>query len=236
MQRIYLEKRPSHEFRTDDSELHHQFSRVLRARVGDRVAFFGEDWSSEYEISEITKKEIIFLWKRDLPVALEKLRITLFQSIPNKIEKIEYLVQKGVEVGISRFVFFRSDRSQPLPVLEKKLDRIRQIAQEALEQSGGFQLPQIIVTDEILPVLSELEKLVIFHTAQDDRTKTMREFAGSIPSIRSIGMLVGPEGGFADEEVERYIALGALPVSLGQRILRTETAGVVAAFSLLQAR
>lgn len=232
MQRIYQSGRPEKEFRSDDSELHHQFSRVLRARVGDRVIFFGESWSCEYEIHEITKKEIVFMWKRDTKVTPNTRNITLFQALPNKFEKMEYLVQKATEVGISRFVFFRAERSQPLVISDKKWERLRIIAREALEQSGGFHLPEISILESGL--VKSTEKLCILHTESDKRTKTLKEFSNTLSKTENVGIIVGPEGGFSSEEVEKYITLGATPVSLGVRILRTETAGVVAGFTLLQ--
>ena len=149
MQRIYLSSHPEKTFRSADAELHHQLGRVMRTRPGDRVLFFGENFAAEYEITEITKRDIAFVWKKDEMVIPASRNITLFQSIPNKLEKAEYIVQKGVEVGISRFVFFKAERSQVLPVLEKKLERLQVIAKEALEQSGGFEMPSILLVDTV---------------------------------------------------------------------------------------
>ena len=94
MQRIYLSTRPEVNFRSEDSELHHQLTRVLRAKIGECVVFFGDDWSSEYQITEVGKRHIVFVLVRELPVVQESKKVVLFQSIPNRLEKAEYLVQK----------------------------------------------------------------------------------------------------------------------------------------------
>lgn len=69
--------------------------------------------------------------------------------MPNKYEKIEYILQKGVEIGITRFVFFRSDRSQKLLITPAKIERFESIAREALEQCGGVVMPEIVWNEKI---------------------------------------------------------------------------------------
>jgi len=98
----------------------------------------------EYEIIAIDKRTVEL--KRVASVKKtesENRRVILFQSLPNKLEKLEYVLQKGVEVGVDEFVFFESERSQKLPLLERKKDRMLQIAVEAVEQSWGNRVPEI---------------------------------------------------------------------------------------------
>ncbi len=81
--------------------------------------------------------------------------------MPNKIEKIEYILQKGVEVGIRKFVFFRSERSQKLVLTDAKKIRLITIAREALEQCGGLVMPDIEFYDQIIEYKSETTNLVL---------------------------------------------------------------------------
>jgi RsmE family RNA methyltransferase len=84
-----------------------------------------------------------------------------YQALPNKYEKIEYIIQKGVEVGIARFVFFRSDRSQKLAISPTKIDRYITIAREALEQCGGTRLSEIIFIDRYPADISRMTHIVL---------------------------------------------------------------------------
>lgn len=78
--------------------------------------------------------------------------MSLFQALPNKLEKLEYIVQKGTEVGITNFYFFRSERSQKLLLSEAKKERLEKICIEAIEQSGRNIIPFIQHTDQLKPI------------------------------------------------------------------------------------
>ena len=157
MQRFYYPHPLPKEIVLADPEIVHQVSRVLRARVGDEIALFGGDGTDRIY-------SVVAFGKRDISLKLEGSvekngkkgpEIALYQALPNKLEKIEYLLQKGVEVSIDRFVFFPSERSQPLHGLAKKEDRLRMIAKEALEQCGGDALPEIRFENAFPPLPGE---------------------------------------------------------------------------------
>jgi RsmE family RNA methyltransferase len=88
-------------------------------------------------------------------------RVSLYQALPNKYEKIEYILQKGVEIGIARFVFFRSDRSQKLLLSPNKIERFITIAREALEQCGGVVMPEILWIDRFPDATTESTHIVL---------------------------------------------------------------------------
>ena len=89
-----------------------------------------------YILKSISNKNIqCSLVSKEINTAAPKKQIRLYQALPNKYEKIEYILQKGVEIGIDEFVFFRSERSQKLIINERKIERFADIAREALEQS-----------------------------------------------------------------------------------------------------
>ncbi len=144
MQRFYLPDVPTETVTASDSAFVHQISRVLRCAPGDRVVLFSDAGGGEYEIREISKKSVSFVRIRAIAPSCDPgIFITLYQALPNRFEKIEYLLQKGVEAGISEFVFFPAERSQKLVVTPAKIERFESIVREALEQCGGFCLPKI---------------------------------------------------------------------------------------------
>lgn len=113
-----------------------------------------------YAVSSIDKKHV-FLEKagKILKKPSTAPKIHLLQALPNKLEKLEFILQKGVEAGIDSFTFFPSDRSQPLPILERKKERLVEIAREALEQCGGDVMPEIRF-EKSIPEKSDMVRLV----------------------------------------------------------------------------
>ena len=112
--------------------------------------------------------------------------ITLCQALPNKYEKIEYILQKGVEIGIKKFVFFRSDRSQKLILSDGKKERFLLIAKEALEQCGGVIFPEILFVEDFSGVDKQLTNIVLDTIGKESYC---REFM----DIQDMVLWVGPE-------------------------------------------
>lgn len=240
MQRFYSNIQPSDTIRisvSDREELYHQMTRVLRMQKGDSCIFFGgDDVDHEYEITLIDKRTVELRRVASIvKTEPENQRVVLFQSLPNKLEKLEYVLQKGVEVGVDEFVFFESERSQKLPLLERKKDRMLQIAVEAVEQSWGNRVPEISFLKNLDEALARLKgiadaRMLVTHT--DGQGKKLRE--AIVEKFGTAAVFVGPEGGFSPAEVARFADMGATFLDLGNRILRTETAGVVTAFAVKQ--
>ena len=138
MQRFFVSFPLDIDMSITDVDIYHQITRVLRMRPGDRIVLFDGDRSETlYVIESIDKKTIrLHGESRSFPDTEPNKIITLYQALPNKIEKIEYILQKGVEIGIRRFIFFRSDYSQKLILSDGKKERLSVIAQEAVEQCG----------------------------------------------------------------------------------------------------
>ncbi len=235
-------------------ELLHQLIRVLRSEKGDRIILFDGDGSeTEYEIVSIEKKSIGLKGvARIFPKTEPRKHITLYQALPNKIEKIEYILQKWVEVSIERFLFFRSDFSQKMIISDSKIARFNAIAREAVEQCGGLKLPEIVFKENIdlshkdtyqferkplnhkannFSPLSywELSKLthVILDTVWSERR------LGEFSHLSDIGIWVGPEGGWSESERIIMNNNGFISAHFSERVLRTETAWVVVGFAFL---
>lgn len=158
--------------------------------------------------------------------------IWLFQGLP-KGDKMDWIVQKAVELGVYRIVPFRASRS--VVKLDekkagKKCGRWQTVAKGAAEQSGRGLIPEVgQVQDfrEALRTAGSLDRILIPYELERGMAETVKVIEDIAPG-QSVGIFIGPEGGFEKEEIELAVQHGAVPVSLGKRILRTETAGLTA--------
>lgn len=154
-----------------------------------------------------------------------KIKITLYQACL-KSDKLEFVLQKAVELGVSEFVPFISGRCVKIPDdkgKQKMLERMEKISAGAIKQCGRAVLPKIskaICFNELLNRLAKHE-LVIF--AYEEETNSLRD---AITLSNDIALVIGPEGGFKPEEADDIINIGAKSVSLGKRILKAETAAL----------
>lgn len=159
-------------------------------------------------------------------------RIILFQGLP-KGDKMEWIVQKAVELGAYSIVPFAAKRSVVKldeKKAAKKQARWQLIAKGAAEQSGRGIIPEVSTVRtfaEALGMAGDLDVVLIPYELEEGMKETARVLE-NIECGQSVGIFIGPEGGFEEEEVERAKAAGAHAVTLGKRILRTETAGLTA--------
>ncbi|MBR4724673.1 MAG: 16S rRNA (uracil(1498)-N(3))-methyltransferase [Lachnospiraceae bacterium] len=163
--------------------------------------------------------------------------IVLFQGLPKK-DKMELIIQKSVELGVKLIVPVMTKRVIVKTGSDekgaRKLERWQSIAKSAAEQSGRGIIPEVHETvsfETALKMASELECSLIPYENADNSDAGMEEARNIIRSLRgkkSIGVFIGPEGGFEPEEAEKAIDSGCKAISLGRRILRTETAGLAA--------
>lgn len=205
-----------------DQEAHHA-SKVMRMREGDRlIVVDGEGGRYEGPIRRITKKSVqIELEERqqfDKPVP----KIILSMGIIKKRDRLEFAVEKAVELGALHIALFRSDHGIKKNV---RMDRLDAIAISAMKQSLHTYLPEISMHYSVKGVIDEF---------YDAHCLMAHEKADADRSFRSLSedtkdkylLLVGPEGGFSSEEVEKATAKGAKLISLGSYRLRAETAAL----------
>ena len=164
-------------------------------------------------------------------------RIILFQGLP-KGDKMEWIVQKAVELGAYSIVPFAAKRSV-VKLDEKKAAKKRArwqlIAKGAAEQSGRGIIPEVSTVRtfaEALGMAGDLDVVLIPYELEEGMKETARVLE-NIECGQSVGIFIGPEGGFEEEEVERAKEAGAYAITLGKRILRTETAGLTTLFVLM---
>ena len=206
--------------------------RVLRMEKGDPCQAILDGSIFAAEILD-TQEQVTLLLGEKLPSPEASVRITLYQGLP-KGDKMEYILQKCTELGVHRFVpvsFSRCVVKWEKKDNEKKLPRFQRIVMEAAKQSGRAVIPQVeapISLNELCSRIAGHEKAFI--PWEEERGQGIRaKWQGE----KDVAIIIGPEGGMDEKEVEKMAAAGAVPVTLGPRILRTETAGLVAGASLL---
>ncbi|MEI7512653.1 MAG: RsmE family RNA methyltransferase [Candidatus Uhrbacteria bacterium] len=211
-----------------------QISDVLKMRIGEHVLLCdGKDKQSEYEIVEVMKRSVrLQKFSADVSTGCEPARsVTLYAAILKR-ESFEWAVQKAVECGVTRIVPMITRRTIKKDV---KQERLQEIAKEAAEQSGRG----------IVPVVAEP---MLFSDALIDAKQNEGNYFLDIVGARFIapdkyapdksgrdksrpyGMFIGPEGGWDEEEIAHAKKTGLIPVSLGSRVLRGETAVAVAVY------
>ena len=212
--------------------------KVLRLTEGEEVILNNCE-GIEYlaKINEVTKSEVTLDIIEKLDINNESdVEIVLFQGMP-KAQKMDLIVQKGTELGIGKFIPVITERVDvKLKGDFKKLDRLNRIALEACKQSKRSIIPDVlkpIEFEELLDQINTFDLVVVpYENREDYGIKALMKDIDK-KSIKRIGIIVGPEGGFEEEEIERLKDAKAFIITLGKRILRTETAGFVAT-SLLQ--
>jgi 16S rRNA (uracil1498-N3)-methyltransferase len=205
---------------------------VLRLRAGDELTLFdGSGVEARASLVAIAPSRVEARVVSVAPGLREPaVRLTLYQSVV-KGERFEWLVEKGTELGVARFVPLLSRRAVVRPGEGGKLDRWRRIAIEAAEQCGRAVVPEVSAPLRLEEALASLEGTALMPYEGERATgiaAALRSVAGG-GRPASLALIVGPEGGFEPDEVRLALSAGARPVSLGPRILRSETAGVVAA-------
>lgn len=154
-----------------------------------------------------------------------KVSITLFQSIPKK-DKLDLIIQKSTELGIDKFIPVRTIYSQNEKI---NLERERQIVLSAAKQCGRSRLTEIeseIKLNEISNFIKDFDLVVVFY--ENEKNNSIYTLEKNIKNIKSLGVIIGPEGGFSEDEIKYLKSLGVISLSLGKRILRCETASIVA--------
>lgn len=240
MQRYFL---PANAFtgshiRLTGDEVHH-LKNVMRNKPGDRIIVCNEDgYDYVCEIQEMNHYQIdCKLVEKSRSQGEPKTRITIAQSLV-KGDKFEWIVQKGTEIGAGSFQPFRSVRSVVKINAQKetkKRERWQRIAKEAAEQSHRGKIPKVEPVLSWTALLDEIEKfslaLIAYEKGGIPLNQVMTE-----SHAEEILLLIGPEGGFTEEEINEAHTRGAIPITLGPRILRTETAPLVALSCMLFSR
>lgn len=201
--------------------------RVLRMKTGDELwATDGKGHRFKCRIEKADPKATTFtiLEKEDLPRERE-FKLTLAVAPTKNADRMEWLVEKAVEIGTDRIVLLKCARSERKVL---RTDRLRKVMVAAMKQSlSGFlpELSEVIDFKEFLKEEGKGEEKYFGYCSPDYPRK---EFAKEYQAGKDVVIMIGPEGDFTEEEVEMAVKTGYQPVTFGKKRLRTETAGVFA--------
>ena len=233
MYRFFIKEEQIHDGMIEicGSDVNH-IKNVLRMKTGDKVYLSnGSDLEYECSLLEWTddtilaKIEDVHGMETELPV-----KITLYQGLP-KGDKMEMIVQKAVELGVAEIVPIAMKRcvvKLDAKKAAKKVQRWNEIAKSAAKQSKRGMIPEVksvMSFKEAVEYGKSMDMLLIPYEDAEGIVHS-RQVVESVKGKKSLGIYIGPEGGFPEEEVSLAMEAGAEPITLGHRILRTETAGM----------
>lgn len=211
-------------------EAAHHAGRSLRLREGTRIALFngeGGEYHGALRFNEgIAQAEIDSFHPDNHTLSGQ---ITLIQALASG-DKMDWIIEKAVEIGVERFIPVAAERSV-LQLsgarLEKRQQHWQSIIQSACEQSGRNALMELLPVQTLKNVLAMLhgQNLTLF-IAHPEGDLSLSTYLRQHPSLQNIGFFVGPEGGWSDKEIQTMEHYHAIKVQFGDRVLRTETAGL----------
>ncbi len=217
-----------------------QIVNVLRLKPGDQVHVFGIN-GMEYQVrlSRVQQREIQGEIVAVLHPQTEPAIALQLWVCASRREKMEWIIQKCTEIGVTSFRFLVSERSlvQKVPDLLSKSERWQQIAMEAAEQSGRVNIPQILPAMQLQhalaqPADAEVLKLIAWEL---DRQHSIQQLIQDKTDRKQSILLIGPEGGLSDTEVKLALQHDFHAVTLGKRIYRLETAAMLGCVLILDA-
>lgn len=232
MPRFFTQAKPVDGVLLISGEDAHHIARVLRMKAGDEVTLCdsaGTDF--DCVIEEAGPGLVRCRVRGEFASAGEPtVQATLYMGLP-KADKMEFIIQKSVELGVARVVPFAGARCVSRPgdeSLRRKAERWQRIAAEAAKQCGRGRVPEVtgaVSFAEAVRQAAQAETALFFYECE--REVPLRRVIGG-QQLKTVSLLIGPEGGFSLEEAEQARAGGLTSVSLGRRILRCETAPLAA--------
>ncbi|NLI53335.1 MAG: 16S rRNA (uracil(1498)-N(3))-methyltransferase [Clostridiales bacterium] len=206
----------------------HHIGRVLRMKAGDTLSLCdGAGYEYDAVITSVSAEAAVCaVGERRKSGAESPVQVTLFQCLP-KTGKLETIVQKCTELGVFAVAPVLSARCVVVPNkdFEKKRERYARVAAEAAKQSRRALVPEVLPLVELKQI--DPRAFDLFLVAYEEETaRSLKQALRAASAPQRIALFIGPEGGLEESEVARLTGAGAVSVSLGARILRTETAGM----------
>lgn len=204
---------------------------VLRMEIGTKIYTTNSDSHLKYlsEIISISSEEVICKIIEEIPSTELPINITLFQGLP-KADKLEFIIEKATELGVSSIVPVEMRFSiAKIKNEDQKNTRWNKIAESAAKQSKRNMIPKVeftIDTKELLNRMADFDLVLVAY--ENESKQSLKDVLKDLEKdkIKNIAIIVGPEGGVDNKELEAFVSNGAKCVSLGKRILRTETAPI----------
>ena len=209
-------------------------SRVLRMKKGDNVTLCdGEGMFYEATLTDFSDKSVVAEITSSRRAETEpEVKLTIFQGVP-KNPKLETIVQKLTEIGAVRIVPVDTKRAVAKLDKSAKVDRLRKIAREAAKQSKRGIVPEVMDAMSFKNAVKRAREADLSIIAYEEEVETSLKMALAGKTPKTVSVMIGPEGGFEKDEVEFARENGLISVTLGKRILRTETAPLVISAAVL---
>ncbi|HAP66510.1 MAG TPA: 16S rRNA (uracil(1498)-N(3))-methyltransferase [Nitrospinae bacterium] len=218
----------------DDAE---QIRKVLRMKEGEEIFVLdGHGWEYKVQLTEIKKRSVMGEIKsKDFKTEDSRIKIILGQGIP-KGEKMDFIVQKATELGVTEIVPLKMERCV-VRIKDEGIDKVKRwqrIAKESSEQSLRRFIPSINTIYDLkhfCDKYKDTDLKIVFY--EEEKKKGLKKFLNEKGEVKSISIIVGPEGGLSEKEIEIANSYGFISAGLGQRILRTDTVAL-SALSIIQ--
>ena len=207
---------------------------VLRKKIGDNLEICNQETAKTYicEIKEIKEETILTTILNEIESSEDRIKVDIYQGMP-KADKMELIIQKSIELGVNSII--PVDMKRCVVKLDsksenKKIERWQKIAESAAKQSGRNTVPQIrhiAKIEDIINLKNEYDSIIVCY--ENERENTIKNELLQLKDILEqkseikIAIVIGPEGGLEENDVKRLKENGAKIVTLGNRILRTET-------------
>ncbi|MEG6569035.1 16S rRNA (uracil(1498)-N(3))-methyltransferase [Thermoanaerobacterium thermosaccharolyticum] len=222
--------------RINGDDAHHIIN-VLRFKIGTKLIISNGKNQYIVTILDIENSSVILKIIEEYNQVVESpINITLYQGLP-KSDKMDLIIQKCTEIGIKKIIPVETEFST-IKIKEKniynKINRWKKISLEASKQSGRSIVPDVLVPvgfKDALESLNEFDLCLIPY--EKETNMRLKDVLKKNFDAKNICVFIGPEGGFSENEIMAAIEYGAIPVTLGPRILRTETAGIVTSSIIL---
>lgn len=211
-------------------DLVHQWTKVLRFRVGQKVVLFdGIEKERLYTINEMAPKEVLLHVVTDYTRQIPKKDLYLFWSLLKK-DKNDWILQKCTELGVSHFIPLIADRSEKTGF---NLDRAHRIVIEAAEQCGRSDIPTIRTPIHIKNAIEQYYEIVMLYVSEQNE-ESAHSLQIDLQNNTASGVFIGPEGGWSDKEKQLFSSLKLKHLNLHNFTLRAETAAIASVLKLLQ--
>lgn len=225
MQRYFCNQLEKDEYLLSSDDSYH-IKKVMRMNISDKIEIVDNKITYIGEITSLNPVKVKIIEKLNENNESD-CEIILVQSLVNE-NKMDYILQKGTELGVSSFYIYKAVNSvvKDNGKGEKKLLRWQKIVKEASEQSKRNIIPKVVDIID-LKGLCDIEASLKILLSVNEKTKYIKKVLKDNKKCDKIIIVVGPEGGFTTEEEQKLMEKGFISTSLGKRVLRTETAGLV---------
>ena len=221
---------------SDDASKH--LVKSLRLKPSDKIILFNGDGYDYYgEVSDIDKKNVkIAVNEKKLNISEADIDISILQSVTSR-DKLDFIFQKNTELGIKNFYLINTERVNfkiPQSKTENRIEHLKKVVISACEQSGRSKIPTVHETILGLNKLTDEDDhscKLILNPYTDYSLSNLRN--NDLINKKSFQILIGPEGGFSEAEIKDAENAGFKSLSLGKRVLRTETASLSIASAIL---